>query len=142
MPENTVESQKLEVTREGGCSCSRHRFCCIATPKTVFACHCKECQKMSGSAFLVWLEYRPEEVKLNLRELKHYSRKGASGNRVNFFFCGACGSTICGTMEGRPSLFLTAGVFDETDWIFPGAHLWKGSAQKWLQRSAGTLDVF
>ena len=41
---------------------------------------------MSGSAFLVWLEYRPEEVKLNLRELKHYSRKGASGNRVNFFF--------------------------------------------------------
>ena len=83
-----------------------------------------------------------EEVKLNLRELKHYSRKGASGNRVNFFFCGACGSTICGTMEGRPSLFLTAGVFDETDWILPGAHLWKGSAQKWLQRSAGTLDVF
>jgi hypothetical protein len=45
-------------------------------------------------------------------------------------------------MEGRPSLFLTAGVFDETDWILPGAHLWKGSAQKWLQRSAGTLNVF
>ena len=64
------------------------------------------------------------------------------GNMVNFFFCGACGSTICGTMEGRPSLFLTAGVFDETDWILPGAHLWKGSAQKWLQRSAGTLNVF
>ena len=41
---------------------------------------------MSGSAFLFWLEYRPEEVKLNLRELKHYSRKGASGNTVNFFF--------------------------------------------------------
>ena len=61
---------------------------------------------------------------------------------VNFFFCGACGSTICGTMEGRPSLFLTAGVFDETGWILPGAHLWKGSAQKWLQRFAGTLDVF
>ena len=97
---------------------------------------------MSGSAFLVWLEYRPEEVKLNLRELKHYSRKGASGNTVNFFFCGACGSRICGTMEGRPSLFLTAGVFDETDCILPGVHLWKGSAQKWLQRSAGTLDVF
>ena len=97
---------------------------------------------MSGSALLVWLEYRPEEVKLNLRELKHYSRKGASGNMVNFFFCGACGSTICGTMEEHPSLFLTAGVFDETDWILAGAHLWKGSVQKWLQRSAGTLDVF
>ena len=55
---------------------------------------------------------------------------------------GACGSTSSGTMEGRPSLFLTTGVFDETDWILPGAHLWKGSAQKWLQRSAGTLDVF
>ena len=41
---------------------------------------------MSGSALLVWLEYRPEEVKLNLRELKHYSRKASSGNIVNFFF--------------------------------------------------------
>ena len=57
---------------------------------------------MSGSAFLVWLEYRPEEVKLNLHELKLFSRKGASGNMVNFFFCVACASTICGTMEGRP----------------------------------------
>ena len=97
---------------------------------------------MSGSALLVWLEYSPEEVKLNLRQLKHYSRKGASGNTVNFFFCGACGSTICGTMEGRPSLFLTAGVFDETDWILPGAYHWKGSAQKWLQSSVESLDVF
>ena len=57
---------------------------------------------MSGSALLVWLEYSPEEVKLNLQELKQYSRKGASGNTVNFFFCGVCGSTIFGTMEGRP----------------------------------------
>ena len=97
---------------------------------------------MSGSALLVWLEYRPEEVKLNLWELEHYSRKGASGNTVNFFFCEACGTTICGTMEGRPSLILTAGVFDELDWILPEAHLWKGSAQKWLQRSAGTLEFF
>ena len=48
---------------------------------------------MSGSAFLVWLEYRPEEVKLNLRELKLFSRKGASENTVNFFFCEACGLT-------------------------------------------------
>ena len=97
---------------------------------------------MSASALLVWLEYRREEVKLNLGELKHYSRKGVSGNRVNFFFCEACGSTICGTMEGRLSLFLTAGVFEETDWILPGAHHWKGSTQKWLQRAAGILDVF
>ena len=68
--------------------------------------------------------------------------KGSIREHGEFLFCGACGSTICGTMEGRPSLFLTAGVFSETDWILPVAHLWKGSAQKWLQRSAGTLDVF
>ncbi len=36
---------------------------------------------MSGSALLVWLEYRPEEVKLNLRELKLFSRKGAETTR-------------------------------------------------------------
>ena len=97
---------------------------------------------MSGSSLLVWLEYRPEEVKLNLRELKLFSRKGASGNKVNFFFCGACGSTICVTIEGRPSLFLTAGVFDETDWILPWAHLWKGSAQNGYKGLQGHLMCF
>tara|TARA_A100001015_G_C14772945_1_gene626013 strand:- start:207 stop:548 length:342 start_codon:yes stop_codon:yes gene_type:complete len=81
---------------------------------------------MSGSELLIWLEYRPEEVNLNLLELKHYSRKGASGNRVNFFFCGSCGRTICGTMEGRPSLFLIPGVLMKQIGSFPGLIFVKG----------------
>jgi len=126
----------------GGCSCGKHRFCCLGLPQTVFACHCRECQKMSGSAFLVWLEFRQEQVDLDLSRMKQYSRKGESGNRVNLYFCIDCGNSFYGTIEGRPGVFLTSGTFETTDWIKPMAHLWTDSAEHWLKSPDGGLNVF
>ena len=46
--------------------------------------------------------------------------KGSIREYGEFFFCGACGSTIFGTMEGRPSLILTQEFLMEQIGSFPG----------------------
>jgi hypothetical protein len=39
------------LTWEGGCQCKSVRYLLRALPLTLYACHCKECQLQSSSAF-------------------------------------------------------------------------------------------
>ena len=39
----------------GGCQCGSVSYVATAEPMRVSACHCKECQRQSGSAF-VWMK--------------------------------------------------------------------------------------
>jgi len=36
---------------EGGCACGAVRYRLTAPPLIVHACHCRDCQKLTGSAF-------------------------------------------------------------------------------------------
>ena len=40
-------------TREGGCTCGHVRYRVVSEPMIVHGCHCRGCQKNSGSAFAV-----------------------------------------------------------------------------------------
>jgi hypothetical protein len=43
---------------EGGCACGAVRYRLTAAPLIVHACHCRDCQKTTGSAFVLnmWIE--------------------------------------------------------------------------------------
>ncbi len=38
---------------EGGCSCGAIRYKLTNTPLIVHACHCRDCQRVTGSAFVI-----------------------------------------------------------------------------------------
>lgn len=48
---------------EGSCQCGRVRYQLLAAPLTVVACHCKECQKLSTSAFSITAVVNKDSVK-------------------------------------------------------------------------------
>lgn len=117
----------------GRCACGNVRFEVVGEPSRVTACHCKECQRRTGSAFGVGCYYSAGDFKLTTGITKTFRRSSASGRWVTFQFCPECGTTVFWHAEAVPTLVgVAAGTFDDTDCIAPKRHVWASSAQKWI----------
>ena len=50
--------------REGGCACGAVRFRLTSDPLFVHCCHCRNCQRQTGSAFVINLLIEADRVEL------------------------------------------------------------------------------
>jgi hypothetical protein len=116
----------------GGCQCGAVRYQITAAPKWLYACHCTDCQKQSSSAFGMSLAVSRES--LNARgDLRHWTKTADSGRKTVCFFCPMCGTRIYHAPERDPSIVnVKAGTLDDTADLWPSAHLWVQSRQRWL----------
>ena len=71
---------------EGACQCGGVKYRLLAPPQMVLACHCKECQKLSTSAFSITAVVRTSDVEF-LGEMAEWSRVAESGNINGAKFC-------------------------------------------------------
>jgi hypothetical protein len=86
----------------GGCPCEAVRFAVTALPLLVFACHCTECQRWSGSAFGLSMPVRRASFALTHGTPKRWRHTGASGFESSYWFCAACGGRILGERADQP----------------------------------------
>jgi hypothetical protein len=137
----------MPITQEGGCLCGAARYRTLAQPLRVTICHCRFCQRFTGSAFLVEPIFRREDVVLSGAEPRIYHhRSDSSGKRVSLNFCGRCGTTLFLDLERFPDIYgVCGGTFDDPDWFdrSPGKcrHIFTRSAQKGVVLPAG-IDTF
>jgi hypothetical protein len=124
-----------EVTvRLGGCSCGAVRFEAAGDPVRVGVCHCKECQRRTGSAFGISCYFPKDNVKVLQGSMTTFERSSESGRWARTRFCDVCGSTVLFDVEVQPqAIGVAGGSFDKTDWIDPQLHAWARSAQKWYR---------
>ena len=54
----------MTATREGGCSCGAVRYRLESEPLFVHCCHCLNCQRQTGSAFVINLLIEADRVEL------------------------------------------------------------------------------
>ena len=121
-------------TATGGCLCGRVRYCLTASPRFTALCHCKHCQRQSGTAFSIVVGVPRGALRLE-GDVMHYRDAGDSGHPVHRAFCPACGSPIFSTTHGEPDLiYLKAGTLDVTDDLKPTIELYPKSAQRWVPR--------
>ena len=111
---------------EGGCRCGalRYRLAVAALPKA-YACHCRDCQTWSGSAFS--LQVIAPEASLAVVGTPHlYERKSDDGQRVSRQRgCAVCMTRIFNTNTARPGIaVLRAGTLDRSDELKIAAHIW------------------
>src|SRR5215471_2495374 len=77
----------------GGCACGAIRYECAAEPLFALNCHCRDCQRASGSAFCPVL-YVPRTALTISGQSRYYAVRAASGNSVCRGFCPHCGSPV------------------------------------------------
>ena len=116
----------------GGCLCGAVRYRITARPKLQLACHCKNCQRVSGSAFSLSCLVPHEAFTLE-GELKLYVGEADSGNKTRRWFCPTCGTGIYVEVAARPdAVALRAGTLDDASWFKPRVNLWTDSKQDWV----------
>jgi hypothetical protein len=121
---------------EGGCACKAIRYRLTNSPLIVHACHCRDCQRITGGAFVinVWIERKFVEP-LTAVAPKTYRLSGGSGNDHDVFFCGTCGTYVWSKYHIAPgnALFVRAGTLDNPAAVEPDVHIFTRSKVSWLQ---------
>jgi hypothetical protein len=127
------------MTLDGGCACGAIRYRLTQAPMIVHACHCRDCQRQTGGAFVVnlWIERKfaetigPEPVGCALPA-------GPSGKAHEVFACPRCNTHLWSKYHSAPgdTLFVRAGTLDEPAAIAPDVHIYTRSKLPWIELPA------
>lgn len=116
---------------EGGCACGAVRYVCSAPPSFSLNCHCRDCQRATGSAYASFF-VAPKSAFALSGEVRFHSRLGSSGNPVERGFCPQCGSPVMAKLGAMPDVVaVTAASLDDPSGHRPKVDVYAGSAQPW-----------
>jgi hypothetical protein len=134
------------MTLEGGCACAAVRYKLTAAPMIVHACHCRDCQKLTGSAFVLnmWIERKFVESS-GATPVSHRLTAG-TGKPHDVFSCPNCGTALWSKYHAAPGDTLTvrAGTLDDPAAVKPDVHIFTRSKLPWLElpKDARVFETF
>ncbi len=121
----------------GSCQCGGVSYTLLEAPQMVVACHCKECQKLSTSAFSITAMVNSRSVEFK-GEMSQWNRPADSGNISAAKFCPTCGNRIYHFNPAEPEkIKLKPSNLDDTSIIDPTVHVWLSEKQDWVKIPAG-----
>ena len=129
--------------REGGCLCGAIRYRVDAPPVRVTICHCRFCQRATGSAYMVEPVFERSAFAIAAGTPCVYDhRSTGSGKTVGVNFCPKCGTKLFLAFERFPAMIgVYGGTFDDPDWFDRAAenarHIFVDSAQRGTVIPAG-----
>jgi hypothetical protein len=116
----------------GGCLCGRVRYTATGDPVFSGICHCRNCQRYTGSAFETVIAFPAASVSVQ-GELKTYHDTGDSGQPVHRRFCPNCGSGVIAEVDVMPGLtILLAGTLDDPTAFTPTMDVYWSRVQPWV----------
>ncbi len=134
----------MQLPLTGGCQCGAVRYEIAAPPITLYACHCTDCQRQTGSAFALSMVVPRTALRVVKGDPKLWRRPGAhtaSGTPADCAFCGACGARLYNLPSRDTAIaVLKPGTLDDTSWLRPVGHIWTSSAQPWVEIDAGMVS--
>ncbi|KAK9773414.1 putative Glutathione-dependent formaldehyde-activating, GFA [Seiridium cardinale] len=132
------DTSKPDGPFTGGCACQRTRYALPSRPIYIHACHCRYCQRETGSAFALNAMYEANLVTLTTpTEPQLIQTPTKSGNPQTIARCPTCGVAVWshyGTHGGGVIRIIRVGTLDEPDaWGFaPEMHIYTSTKQPWV----------
>ena len=116
----------------GGCLCGLLRYAANTEPVFSAVCHCKTCQKQSGTAFNIVIAVPQPAVSI---------QGSLTAGRQSV--CPDCGSTVVIEPAALPgTTIIPAGTLDDTSWLKPTMEIYCDDAQSWVQLGGGGMQRF
>jgi len=120
---------------EGGCTCRQLRYRLDGTPLIVHACHCRWCQRETGTAFALNALYEADRVTLLAGEPEIVVTPSHSGKGQRIARCPSCRVAVWSnySQAGPAVRFVRAGTLDEPDRLVPDIHIFTSTRQPWFE---------
>ena len=116
----------------GGCACGAIRYECTGAPIQALNCHCRDCQRETGSAFSPVLVVPKTAFTLAQGSPQYFALLAASGQMTRRAFCAECGSPLFGLPGSAPDLVtIRVGSLDDPSEFRPSQDIYTVSAQPW-----------
>jgi hypothetical protein len=134
----------MSVPREGGCACGAVRYRLTSDPLFTHCCHCLNCQRQTGSAFVINLLIEADRVELLAGVPQPIDVPRDDGSKQRIFRCPTCQVAVF-SEYGRPEVrFVRGGTLDQPSGVTPDVHIFTRSKVTWvtLPDSVPAFEVY
>ncbi|PKA43584.1 GFA family protein [Rhizobium sullae] len=128
----------MPPTFEGGCFCGAVRYRLNSRPMFVHCCHCRDCQRQTGSAFVINALIETDRITLLSGAPEPVAMATDSGRRHDIYRCPFCKVALWSDYGGRRALrFVRVTTLDEPTGIEPDVHIFTRSKLPWIRLPDG-----
>jgi hypothetical protein len=114
----------------GGCLCGALRYEARSAPEHAGYCFCGDCRKASGSAFIGFMGFAPDQITVIGEARRHHS-PAANGNTAVRNFCAVCGSLVFGGGHDLGGVNVYAGSLDDPSQFQPRIAIFTRDRPHW-----------
>jgi hypothetical protein len=134
----------MSVPLEGGCSCGAVRYRLTSEPLFTHCCHCLNCQRQTGSAFVINVLIETDRVQVLATDPQPVDVPRDDGGKQTIFRCPTCQVAVYSHYGHRGILFVRAGTLDDPSGVAPDVHIYTGSKLPWvvLPDSVPAFEVY
>jgi len=127
----------MSVAREGGCACGAVRYRLMSEPLFVHCCHCLNCQRQTGSAFVVNLLIEAGRVEVLAGDPQPVDVPRDDGSSQRIFRCPACQVAVFSEYTRPEVRFVRGGTLDDPRGVEPDVHIYTRSKVGWVTLPGG-----
>jgi hypothetical protein len=118
---------------DGGCACGAVRYRLASAPMFVHCCHCRDCQRQTGSAFVINALIETDRVTLLAGDVRPVAVPTDSGQPHVICRCPACQTAVWSIYGGIAALrFVRVGTLDDPAAMPPDVHIYSRSKLPWV----------
>lgn len=125
---------KANFPADGGCTCRAVRYRMMREPLIVHCCHCRWCQRETGTAFALNALIETTQVDLLSGKPETIDTPSNSGKGQKIVRCPTCRIAVWSHYSGAgtKAAFIRVGTLDNPDLCPPDIHIFTSSKQKWV----------
>ena len=128
---------------DGGCTCRYVRYRMTSAPLFVHCCHCRWCQRETGSAFALNAMIEADRVQMLAGQVELVATPSSSGKGQKIARCPVCRVAVWSHYAGAGDAvcFVRVGTLDEPDRLPPDIHIFTSTKQPWVVLPPGVPAV-
>ena len=134
----------MSALRAGGCACGAIRYRLSSDPLFIHCCHCLNCQRQTGSAFVINLMIEASQVEIIAGVPQPVEVPRDDGSTQRIFRCPTCQVAVF-SEYGQPEVrFVRAGTLDQPSRVTPDVHIFTRSKVSWIEipESAPAFEAY